>query len=109
MVSHCLKHQDKVATARCVSCSIPLCDLCQQPYEDGIYCSDRCHEAAKEGKVRVAALKKQEAETRKRQQKQTAIKLVVYLVLGLGLYFGWDLLPEGLTSVVEEFWAKMTE
>ena len=57
--------------------------------------------------MRVAALQKQEAETRQRQRVQSLIKLAVYFVIGCGIYLGWDYLPEGLTSVVEEFWAKV--
>lgn len=50
---------------------------------------------------------KQDAELKKRQQTQAAIKTIVYVVLGFGLFFGWEYLPEGFTSMVETMWAKL--
>lgn len=106
MQSHCLKHQERVATARCAACSIPLCDECVQPYEDGKYCSDKCYQSVQDGKVRMAKMAAEEEATRKRRRTLAAIKLIIYLAIGLGLYFGWDQLPENVTDLVESSWDK---
>lgn len=107
MQSHCLRHQDKVATARCSSCSIPLCDECVQPYAEGKFCSDRCHKSALEGKVRAAELQAQHDAVKRQRQTKTAIKTIIYVALGFALFFGWDYLPEGFTSFVDEMLAKV--
>lgn len=107
MQSHCLKHQERVATARCAACSVPLCDLCIHHHQDGKYCSDRCHESAQEGKVRAARLAAQEEVERKRRQTATAIKTIVYVGVFCALFFGWDHLPEGFTSYVEGMWKSL--
>jgi hypothetical protein len=107
MQSHCLKHQDRQATARCRACSIPLCDECVQSYEDGGYCSERCHLSFQEGKIRGARLQAQEEAVRRRRQTRLAIKTIIYVVLAFGLFFGWEHLPEGLTGAVEEIWDQI--
>ena len=60
MQSHCLFHQERVATHRCVSCSKPLCDSCIQSYPDGVYCSTDCHDKAAEASVRLAKITEDE-------------------------------------------------
>lgn len=104
MQSHCLKHQERVATARCAACSIPLCDQCIQPYADGKYCSDQCHQSVQDGKVRQAKMDAQEEAVRKQQQTKAAIKTIVYVGIFCALFFGWDYLPEAFTGWVEEMW-----
>ena len=107
MESHCLKHQGRIATARCAACSIPLCDECIQPYEGGKYCGESCYQSVQESQVRVARMAAQDEAVRKRRQTQTAIKMAVYAVLICGLVFGWDYLPEALTDKVEALWQSM--
>ena len=109
MQSHCLKHQEKVATARCGACSIPLCELCAQPYQDGVYCSDRCHQSVQEGQARMAKMAAEEEALRKRRQTQAALKMIFYVVAFCLLFFGWDYLPEGFTGWVEGMWKSVTD
>lgn len=107
MESHCLKHQGRVATKRCVSCLKPLCDECTQAYTDGIYCGDTCHEAAKATEARAAQIAQSDAELKEWQQKQMAIKMVVSLVVVCVLFFGWEHFPSAVTDPVEKIWASI--
>lgn len=107
MQSHCLKHQERVATARCAACSIPLCDLCTQTYQDGVYCSDKCHESVIEGKARAERMAQEEEELRKWRQTRAAYKMIFYVALICGVVFGWDYLPDAFTGFVEQAWGKI--
>ena len=102
MESHCLRHQGRVATKRCVSCLKPLCDECTQAYTGGIYCSDTCHEQASATEQRAAKIAQSDKELKEWQQKMMAIKLVVALVTVCVLYFGWDYFPAVVTDNVEK-------
>jgi hypothetical protein len=55
----------------------------------------------------VARMAAQEEAERKRRQTKTAIKTIVYVLLACGLFFGWDSLPEGVTTWVEGIWSKV--
>lgn len=101
MQSHCLNHQGTVATSRCSSCSIPLCDLCATSYPEGIFCSQSCHQSVLDGAVRAARMAKDEEELRQWRQKKAAIKMISWVVVGCALFFGWEYLPEAFTGTVE--------
>ena len=104
MQSHCLNHQEKVATHRCVSCLKPLCETCAQSYAAGIFCSAQCHDNAEQTSVRAAEIAKRDAELREWLQRQTAIKIITTVVIGFALFFGWDHLPAVFTDNVEKLW-----
>ncbi len=104
MQSHCLFHQERVATHRCVSCSKPLCDSCVQSYPDGSYCSTDCHDKAAEASVRLAKIAQDEKELAAWKQRQMAYKIIAYCVIGMVLFFGWDYLPKAFTDNVEKLW-----
>jgi hypothetical protein len=108
MESHCLKHQDRTATKRCVSCLKPLCDECCQAYADGIYCGDTCHEAAKEAQERAALIAQSDKELAEWKQKQLAIKLIVTAVLVMVVIAGWDHLPPAFTDTIQDWWDGLT-
>lgn len=107
MQSHCLFHQERVATHRCVSCSKPLCEQCVQSYPDGVYCSTECHDRAAEASVRLAKISEDEKALAAWKQRQMAYKIIAYTVVGLALFFGWDHLPTVITSNVEKMWAAI--
>lgn len=104
MESHCLNHQGIVATHRCVSCLKPLCSNCIQQFAEGVFCSTECHEQAESAAERAVQIAQSDADLKAWKQKQFAIKMVVTLVIGGGLYFGWDVLPSALTDNLEKFW-----
>lgn len=104
MQSHCLNHQGIIATKRCSSCSIPLCDQCTQVYAAGVFCSEKCHQASLQAQERAAQMAQSDKELKERQQWQMARNLVVSLVVVTVLYFGWDSFPSALTDKVEQFW-----
>ncbi len=101
MQSHCLKHQERLATARCAACSIPLCDECTQLHEDAKYCSKTCYQSVLDGQVRSARRAVQEEALRTRRQTRAAIKTIFYIVLVFALFFAWDSLPESFTGWAE--------
>lgn len=107
MQSHCLFHQERVATHRCVSCSKPLCDSCIQSYPDGTYCSSDCHDKAAEASVRLDKIKEDEKALAAWKQRQLAFKIITYCVIGLVLFFGWDHLPTVITHNVEKYWGML--
>ena len=107
MESHCLNHQGTVATKRCTSCSIPLCDVCATPYPEGVFCSARCHQSAQEGVQRAAQLAREEAELRQWRQKRAAVKMITWVVVGCALFFGWDYFPPAFTDKVEALWKSV--
>ncbi len=109
MESHCLNHQGRLATTRCVSCLKPLCNDCIQPYEEGTFCGEECHEAALAAAERAVVMAQAEAELKAWRQKQFAIKMVTLLVVGGGLYFGWDMLPKVLTENLEKLWQMIVD
>ena len=104
MQSHCLNHQERVATNRCACCSKPLCDQCVQPYAEGKFCSDLCHENVLASAVRAGEMAKSDKELAEWKQRQLAYKLIGYSVVGMVLFFGWDHFPEVFTSNVEKLW-----
>ncbi len=108
MESHCLKHQGRPATKRCVSCLKPLCDECSQAYADGIYCGETCHVAAQEASQRAAVIAQSDKELAEWRQKQLAIKLIVMACLVFVFIMGWDYIPASVTDVVEGWWDGLT-
>lgn len=104
MQSHCLKHQERIATHRCKACSKPLCEDCIQTYPDGIYCGEACHNSAAEATERLAQIRKDEKALSEREQMAFLIKLIVFVVVTAGLFFGWDSLPTAFTGKVEGLW-----
>lgn len=54
----CINHPLKQATARCKACHRPLCDECKIVTEDGVFCSDECHERQVQFTERAASLPK---------------------------------------------------
>lgn len=109
MQSHCLNHQERVATHRCRSCSKPLCQECVQTYPEGVYCTSDCYDKAAEASVRLAKLHQDEAALAEWKQRQMAYKMIAYTVLGFALFFGWDYLPTVITSNVERLWASIKD
>lgn len=107
MQSHCLKHQESVATARCGSCSIPLCELCVEHHGGSIYCSSKCYQAVQDGKVRAAKMAAEEEELRKWRQTRMAYQMIFYAVLICAVVFGWSYLPDSLTGPVAEAWQTL--
>lgn len=108
MDSHCLRHQDRVATKRCVSCLKPLCEQCTQAYTDGIYCGEDCYQKAAETRDRAAKIAQSDKELKEYQQKMMAIRMVVALVTVCVLFFGWEFFPAVVTDNVEKLWDAMT-
>jgi polyferredoxin len=104
MQSHCLNHQDTVATARCACCSKPLCDLCVQVYAEGKFCGVQCQQNAVASALRAAEMAQSDKELAEWKQRQLAYKLIGYTVVGFGLFFGWEYLPDVITSNVEKLW-----
>jgi hypothetical protein len=104
MQSHCLNHQERVATHRCVSCSRPLCQDCVQSYPDGVYCSTECHDKSVEASGRLAKIAADEKALAEWKQRRAAYKIIAYVVVGFALFFGWDHLPHVLTDNVEKLW-----
>lgn len=109
MQSHCLNHQERVATHRCRSCSKPLCEQCVQTYPEGVYCSTDCYDKAAEASVRLAKLQSDEAALAEWRQRQRAYKLIAYMVVGFALFFGWDYLPAVVTDNVEKLWQAIKD
>lgn len=109
MESHCLKHQGRVATKRCVSCLKPLCEECSQLYPGGTYCGERCFEAAQEAEERAAKIAVSDAELKEWKQKQMAIKMVLALVTVCILFFGWEYFPDAFTSKVDAAWEALVD
>lgn len=107
MQSHCLKHQDKVATARCGACSVPLCELCAEHHGDGIYCSTKCYQSVEDGKVRAAKMAAEEEQLRKWRQTRAAYRMVFYVVMICAVVFGWKYLPASVTVPIEHGWKVM--
>ena len=107
MQSHCLNHQDKVATKRCISCLKPLCENCVQAYSDGAFCSDDCHSKAQATADRAATIARSDRELAEWQQRQTAYKIIGTVVVGFALFFGWEHLPPVVTDNVEKLWAAI--
>lgn len=107
MQSHCLNHQDKVATHRCVSCLKPLCESCIQTFPEGIFCGQQCHDSAGAAAERAAAIAKSDRELAEWQQRQLAFKIITTVVIGFGLFFGWDHLPSVITSNAEKLWSAI--
>ncbi len=107
MKSHCLNHQDREATHRCVSCLKPLCESCIQSYAAGIFCGDECHEKSAATQERAAEIARSDRELKEWQQRQSAFKIITFVVVGFLLFFGWDHLPSVMTDNVEKLWDSM--
>lgn len=104
MESHCLKHQERVATKRCVSCLKPLCDECTQLYTGGIYCSDSCHQSALETQERAAQIAQSDRELKEWRQRRAAYRMIAMVALAVGIFLAWDHLPATLTGPIENIW-----
>lgn len=109
MQSHCLQHQDRVATHRCVSCSRPLCESCVQSYPEGVFCSAECHDRAAEASVRLGKIQQDEKALAEWKQRQMAYKLITYTVVGFLIFFGWDHFPSVITDNVEKLWKAIKD
>lgn len=107
MQSHCLNHQEKVATKRCISCLKPLCENCVQAYTEGVFCGDDCRTKSLATAERAATIAASDRQLAEWQQRQTAYKIITTVVVGFGLFFGWEHLPAVLTDNVEKLWAAI--
>jgi hypothetical protein len=94
--SYCINHQDKVAVARCKTCSKPVCADCVVRTDLGMFCSDECSEQAKlfsdklelSEEMRAAAKPKVAAIRRKKLLKKMAVYVVIIILVILGVRYG---------------------
>ncbi|MGE0492542.1 MAG: hypothetical protein AB7S38_25230 [Vulcanimicrobiota bacterium] len=105
--SYCLKHQERLATARCAACLKPLCDECTLPSEEGNFCGVECHQKRLAANVRVEKMAEEEKEMAAWRFQRKLISTAVWLAIFLGVAVGWPYLPEALTGPIENFWHQV--
>jgi hypothetical protein len=94
-MDYCKFHSNKVAHVRCKTCFIPLCDDCKVVTDIGVFCSEECHEKAKEfqNKVRPSAPRVKHPSFFSLVLKILVV-IVLIIVIALGLdYLGIVTLP----------------
>lgn len=82
-MADCFFHTGRPAVTRCKQCGRPLCSECRKITSEGIFCSDRCAEAAKVYSERLQQIEQQRASYRgsTRNTIGKIIKIIIALVI----------------------------
>ncbi len=106
--SRCLKHQERVATARCAACLKPLCDECALPTEEGTFCGFECHQKRLAANQRVEQMQAEEEAMKAWRFQRKLVSTAVWLLVIVGLAVGWPYIPDSITGPIEAMWASVT-
>jgi len=107
-VATCLNHPDRLATARCKSCSKPICDDCKFVSEIGVVCSPECLDAIKRFQQRIKDDVPRPA--RRPLLSRGAVKVLLAVLILLGIVYailsyqaGQVLAPSGLLDQLRDW------
>ena len=80
--AQCITHHDRPATARCVTCHMPLCSECVLSTADGTFCSHECAKKAEDFRKRFPTVKR-ESGAFARLFRAAVWVVVIIIVLGI--------------------------
>lgn len=107
--SVCLNHPDTPATARCASCSKPVCARCIVQKNGKNYCSQKCADLAEQGAARVDSVldNKQKVE-RKGRTRNIVIAIIVLAAVAGGIcwYMHYREESKTLAEETDDFFQK---